>query len=173
MATVGNNSDAVKTMLRDKFLTKDEKVYTYEIFNNLRRHKHVQLANAQNSGMEGIAKAYDLARAKIESLPIAKYSLARMCLMEELNALFGYDSEGNFVGNALYDLTDIEEIYYVNNFVKVAVAEALVECVEMGMFNSEQMVFVENTINILLSTIEDNHMEQEKERTVDDIDMER
>ena len=77
------------------------------------------------------------------------------------------ESVANFVNVALlpgkYNKADVGIIYHFAPEVKIEYCKILMECVEEGMFDEEDMQLVENEIALMLSTIEDLHMVQLKE----------
>lgn len=162
MASIGNNTNGEIADFRDAFMTPDEKEYNSTLNRYMDVHgMYVGMATTPNIDVAKKRKissvAYNIID-KMDNLSVSDKAL--LCGM--ITGLLAIDLCGS---NEVWNITAL------SNIAKVILAQALNDCVEQGLFTEEEMVLVENTMNILLGSIEDLHMEQIKERSFEDDDI--
>ena len=151
MATIGNNFSAENEKIRDAFLTKSEVEYSENLPNN------TELLSVRNLGYSKIINVYNRTKAKLAKSN--KNGLYFEKQLETLQMLLGFTSNKKITRGDMYNF---------DNEVKNALAETLIDFADSGIFNDTDMIFVENQLNVMLSSIEDAQQVMVREQDIDD-----
>ena len=168
MATIGNNISAQNAELREAFFdSENEKQYNKELEFDLFRNRYTNPQGIPNP----------LAQRGIIGNEQRKYIVNKIREKLDTNHVvlskYHSGSLGYLLNNFSFKFNDLDKLYRLDSDMKRIVIESLVESVDEGLFNEEQMTHVENIISLVLNSIEDCHPELLLEKVPDDEPMSR
>ena len=157
MATIGNNGSAKNAELRDAFFESEaEQEHLDELNCNMKYGRKID--NIMNK-----LNTYEIVVIlnKInERLPKNLDSHTK----EKLNSL------RFFLQNADFTEATTQVLYKIDNNIKRIYAEAIIECIEEGLFDEEKMTYAENFLSLVLGSIEDYQAVMEKEKLDEELE---
>ncbi|MBQ7351760.1 MAG: hypothetical protein IJW59_02695 [Clostridia bacterium] len=147
MGSVGNNISASVAYVRDCFLQGSEDVYSYKLIYDMEHNSRVKKPFLGSLPTEKINLIYASALQRLSNGK--NNGSIDQKVLSHIQSMFEFKYCNGTLCRVLYD--------HVSPACKVVLAEAINDVVELEQFTEEEMQVVEDSMGIILGTIEDLH----------------